>query len=183
MLQRSVVHVDLYGVDFIPGEPEPFEFTLESGLVIGLIDGHDEATEHVHPHLLKSGVHAFEDRSSVALEFVAREAGCAVNGHELGHAGSDSSPVAMSSVSRLRRARCRNAMKTARSPDEKSRKNSELRFSASGVSRGRKSRPFGVNKTRKIRPSVGSRWRRTRPCRVIRWRSPVSVEASTPTCS
>jgi hypothetical protein len=84
-----MVHMDLHGVDLIPRKAESLEFAFESGLVVGLVDGHDEAVEHVDPHLLKRGVNALEDWRRVSLEFVPRQAGCAVNGHELCHVRSD----------------------------------------------------------------------------------------------
>src|SRR6266550_8821653 len=100
LLERGVVHVDLYGVDFIPWEPESFKFALEYTLVLGLVDSHDEAAEHVDPHLLKRGVNTLQDRSSVALKLLTGQARCAVNGHELCHA--DTPTVVSSSASRLR---------------------------------------------------------------------------------
>src|SRR5215831_1773115 len=70
--QRRVVHVHLHSVDFVPRKAKPFEFALERGLVLRLVDGDDEAAEHVDPHLLECGVNAFEHGGSVALQLVAR---------------------------------------------------------------------------------------------------------------
>src|SRR6185295_2653113 len=65
VLQGGVVQVHLHGMDFIPRKTESLEFALECGLVVRLVDGHDEAAEHIHPHLFKPGLLALQDGTSV----------------------------------------------------------------------------------------------------------------------